>query len=255
MPDGKIITPGLRGRKKDQGIVQTEDPPAVVQNIVQPNRNTELKIDNAKEQVYRPEALVAYNRPQTPNHKKATSNSSGKAAPSTPKQGAKRPRESNSPERTQTPNRPAKTGSAKKKARESNTPARTQTPNKPAKTGSAGTKTQASPAHTRTPGSASKRNTMTNVREKEQRASPLPKPTKTKNSGAKRRLDNQTGQPCELCASTVSTTEHKCGYTLCYYCTKRKLKTNLDGCLMCAEESVVPQNYKKPVQALRARKS
>ena len=255
MPGGKFITPGLRGRKKDQGIVQTEDPPAVVQNIVQPNRNTDLKINTAKEQLYRPEALVAYNRPQTPNHKKATSNSSGKAAPSTPKQGAKRPRESNSPERTQTPNKPAKTGSAKKKARESNTPARTQTPNKPAKTGSAGTKTQAPPAHTRTPGSASKRNTMTNVREKEQRASPLKKQTKKQNSAAKRRLDNQTGQPCELCANAVGTTKHECGYTLCYYCTKRKLKTNLDGCLMCAEESVVPQNYKKPVQALRARKS
>ena len=225
MPGGKFITPGLRGRKKDQGFVPTEEPPAVVPNIVQPNRNTELKINTAKEQVYRPEALVAYNRPQTPNHKKATSNSSDKAAPSTPKQGAKRPRESNSPERTQTPNKPAKTGSAKKKARESNTPARTQTPNKPAKTGSAGTKTQASPAHTRTPGSASKRNTMTNVREKEQRSRPVTKQTKNRISAAKRRLDNQTSEPCQLCPSEVGATKHECGYTLCHYCTYRNLKT------------------------------
>ena len=230
MPSGKIITPSM---------------PAVVQNIGQQNLNTELKIDNAKEQVYRPEALVPNQRQQEPSHKKtmakATSNSSGKAAPSTPKQGAKRPRDSNSPAGTQTPNKTAK-------------------PHHPL-TGSATKEHQASPAHNRTPGSATKRRTMTLLREQEKRDNPSQKQTRTKNSndggnvkpGAKRRLNNKTakGQPCELCTSTVGTTNHECGYNLCYYCTQRKLKTGLDGCLMCCEESSIPQAYKEGALALR----
>ena len=241
MPSGKIITPSMRGRKKDQGIVPTKDPPAVVQNIGQQNLNTELKIDNAKEQVYRPEALVPNQGQQEPSHNKATSKSSRKAATSTPKQGGKRPRNSNSPARTQTPTKPPKphhplTGSAKKTKKGSD-----------------------SPAHNRTPGSATKRRTMSMVREQEKRDISSQKKPRKKNSidggnvtpGAKRRLNDKHGQPCEVCTSTVGTANHECGYNLCYYCTQRKLKTGLDGCLMCCEESSIPQAYKEGALALR----